>query len=63
MKHHRTSRQKTASKPGLKALQEKKKSNKVIVFETDKSKRFTCDTATNYKMLGQMHIENNEVIN
>ena len=38
----------------------KKKAGEIIIFETDKSKRFSCDTPDNYKQLAQTHIADDE---
>ena len=38
---------------GLTSLMRKKKAGEMVIFETDKSKRFSCDTPDNYKQLGQ----------
>ena len=48
---------------GLKSLKEKKKEKEIIIFEIDKSKRFSCDTPDNYKLLGQTHTQNDDEIN
>ena len=32
------------------------------MFETDKSKRFSCDTSKNYKLLGEVHTRDDEII-
>ena len=47
---------------GLESLVEKKKNKEVVIFETDKSKRFACDTIDNYKLLGDAHVRNDEVV-
>ena len=47
---------------GLASLKEKKKRKEIVIFETDKSKRFSCDTPENYVQLGRTHIENDEDI-
>ena len=47
---------------GLKSLGEKKKRKEVVIFETDKTKRFSCDTIDNYRTLGESHIMNDEVV-
>ena len=47
---------------GLKSLEEKKKRKEIVIFETDKSKRFSCDTIDNYKTLGETHVTNDEVV-
>ncbi len=49
-------------KEGLKTLKEKKKDCDIIIMETDKSKRFSCDTPDNYKLLASTHMENDEVV-
>ena len=48
---------------GLASLKEKKKKKEIIIYETDKSKRFSCDTPENYVQLGLSHIENDEDTN
>ena len=45
---------------GLASLKEKKKRKEIIIYETDKSKWFSCDTPENYVLLGLSHIENDE---
>ena len=45
---------------GLTSLTNKWKNNEIVIFETDKSKRFACDSPESYKLLGQTHIENDE---
>ena len=47
---------------GLVSLLKKKKDNEMVIFETDKSKRFSCDTPENYKRLAEVHTENDEEI-
>ena len=47
---------------GLSSLREKKKDHTIVIFETDKSKRFACDTIENYTRLGATHIANDEVV-
>ena len=34
----------------------------MVIFETDKSKRFSCDSIENYKSLGQSHVANDDVV-
>ena len=41
---------------------EKKEKKEIVVFKTDKSKRFACDTLENYQRLGEAHISNDEVV-
>ena len=48
---------------GLKSIKQKSKNNEILIFETDKSKRFSCDTAENYQTLGQTHTMNDEEVN
>ena len=43
-------------------LKEKKKRKELVVFETDKSKRFSCDSIDNYKTLGNTHVMNDELV-
>ena len=47
---------------GLASLIRRKKDKEIIIFETDKSKRFSCDTPENYKLLGETHTQNDEEI-
>ena len=47
---------------GLSSLKEKKKDRAIVIFETDKSKRFACDTVENYTRLGAAHIANDDVV-
>ena len=47
---------------GLRSLLEKKGNKEVVIFETDKSKRFACDTLENYKQLGEQHTRNDEIV-
>ena len=49
-------------KEGLRKLKERKKNEEIIIMETDKSKRFSCDTPQNYKLLANVHIRNDEII-
>ena len=42
-------------KEGLKTLKQKQKEGNIIVSETDKTKRFSCDTPDNYKLLATTH--------
>ncbi len=51
-----------AEKDGLKTLTDKVKGKNVVVFETDKSGRFSVDTPENYKLASQLHVNNDEVI-
>ena len=52
----------TVQKQGLESLKKKTKNREIVIFETDKSKRFSCDTTENYKKLGETHITNDEVV-
>ena len=52
----------TEQQEGLRSLKEKRKSNEIIIFETDKSKRFSCDSMDNYKTLGVAHTTEDETI-
>ena len=45
---------------GLMSLKEKKEEKEIVIFETDKSRRFACDTLDNYIQLGQPHIQNDD---
>ena len=47
---------------GLSSLKRKKKDHDIVIFETDKSKRFACDSIENYTRLGATHIANDEVV-
>ena len=44
------------------SLMRKKKEKEIIICETDKSKRFSCDTSENYKLLGETHTQGDEEI-
>ena len=48
---------------GLRSLKEKKDEKTIVIFETDKSKRFACDSMNNYKTLGETHAVHDEVVN
>ena len=50
-------------KQGLQSLKEKKEENEIVIFETDKSKRFACDSMDNYKTLGETHVTDDELVN
>ena len=50
-------------KQGLHSLKDKKDEGTIVIFETDKSKRFACDTMDNYKTLGETHVTQDEVVN
>ena len=52
----------TEQEQGLKSLRRKKKEGEIVVFETDKSKRFSCDTPENYKVLAGTHMEQDDVV-
>ena len=52
----------TEQKEGLISLKRKTKNKEIVIFETDKSKRFSCDTMENYKKLGETHTQNDEVV-
>ena len=47
---------------GLRSLKEKIDQKEIVIFETDKSKRFACDTMENYEMLGRTHVTEDEVV-
>ena len=47
---------------GLKSLKERRKNNEIVIFETDKSKRFSCDSMDNYETLGVVHTVEDETI-
>ena len=49
-------------KQGLQSLKEKKRDNTIVIFETDKSKRFACDSMENYKTLGETHVMEDEIV-
>ena len=49
-------------KRGLASLIEKRKEKEIVIFETDKSKRFSCDTMDNYQLLGTSHTAHDEII-
>ena len=34
-----------------------------MITETDKSKRFACDSMDNYRTLGETHVVGDEVVN
>ena len=53
----------TEQKQGLRSLKDKKDDNEIVITETDKSKRFACDTIENYKRLGETHVVGDEVVN
>ena len=43
-------------------MKERRKNNEIVIFETDKSKRFSCGTMDNYKALGVVHTVEDESI-
>ena len=47
---------------GLKSLIEKVNNKEVVIFETDKSGRFSVDTLENYRETGRIHIDGDPVI-
>ena len=47
---------------GLASLKSKEKKKEVVIFETDKSKRFSCDTINNYQTMGAVHTVDDEVV-
>ena len=47
---------------GLASLKKKKKNGEIVIFETDKSKRFSCDTRENYQTSGATHTMHDEII-
>ena len=49
-------------KEGLRSLKDKKEENEIVIFETDKSKRFSCDSIDNYKRLGETHVMQDEIV-
>ena len=60
--NHATTNLTPEQQKGLESLVEKKKKKEIVIFETDKSKRFACDTTDNYKLLGETHVSNDEVV-
>ena len=51
-----------AQKGGIASLKRKMKNEEIVIFETDKSKRFSCDTMDNYKVLGEVHTAHDEIV-
>ena len=51
-----------AERKGLKSLNQKIKENEIVVYQTDKSGRFSVDSCENYKLSCQEHIINDQVI-
>ena len=49
-------------KGGVASLRRKMKNKEIVIFETDKSKRFSCDSMNNYKVLGAVHTTHDEVV-
>ena len=49
-------------KQGLRSLKERKEEKEIVIFETDKSKRFSCDTMDNYETLGGTHVLGDEIV-
>ena len=47
---------------GLLSLKERKEEKEIVISETDKSKRFACDSIDNYKTLGETHVVEDEII-
>ena len=47
---------------GLKSLMERSNNQEIIIFETDKTKRFTCDSAENYRLSAEPHTNGDETI-
>ena len=47
---------------GLRCLEKRVKNQEIVVFQTDKSGRFSVDTRTNYLLAGEVHTANDETI-
>ena len=43
-------------------LRKKTESLEMVILETDKTKRFSCDSSNNYKLLGEEHVANDRTI-
>ena len=51
-----------SEKRGLQSLQQKVREGEVVVFETDKSSRFSVDTIDNYKDICNVHMKDDEIV-
>ena len=47
---------------GLKSIIQRSHAQEIIVHETDKTKRFSCDSADNYRQLAEAHINHDEIV-
>ena len=52
----------TAERSGLMSIKQRMKDNEIVIYETDKSRRFSVDSCENYKLSGEQHISNDNVI-